>query len=259
MKKVGELEIKVIGQVGNSDLSPDNYDIKYVASLLQDVEDLLYPNARKQRPLISYDIQEGSVKHIFKTTLQTIIGFGAILSQIQAKNSIDFLDLKTAQAIENIQNLAIQKNYEFQISVFEGQETKLVISPLTVLFKTKSSWAEAELYFYGIIKDAGGKKTANVHMDTEEYGYVTIEVDQDFLELKEENILYKKFGIRARGRQNIETGEIDTKSLVMIELIDYSANFDDKYLNELIAKAKRNWQGVNTEEWLQNIRGEYEL
>lgn len=259
MKKVGELEIKVIGKVGNSDLSPDNYDIRYVASLLQDVEDLLYPNAKKERPLISYDIQEGSVRHIFKTTLQTIIGFSAILSQIQAKDSIDFLDLKTAQAIENIQNLAIQKDYEFQIIAFEGQETKLVISPLTVFFRTKISWAEAELYFYGVIKDAGGKKTANIHLDTEEYGYVTIEVDQDFLELREENILYKKFGVRASGRQNIETGEIDTKSLTLIELIDYDAHYDDKYLNDLIAKARHNWQGVDVEEWLQNVRGEYEV
>ena len=83
--------------------------------LLQNVEDLLYPNNKKDRPIITYDIEEGSVKHKFKTTIQAVIGFSAILSQVQANNSIDFLELKTARAIENIQNLSRQKNYEFQI------------------------------------------------------------------------------------------------------------------------------------------------
>ena len=259
MKKVGELEIKVVGKLGNIELKPENYDIRYTASLLQDVEDLLYPNLKKERSLITYDIQEGSVKHLFKTTIQTIIGFSAILSQIDVRKSIDFLDIKTAQSIENIQNLSIQKNFEFQIKTSVSEQTQLVISPSTKFFRTESSWVDAEFYFYGVIKDAGGKKTANIHLDTEEYGYVTIEVDRDFLEIKEENILYKKYGVRAGGKQNLETGEIDTKSLKMIELIDYNPRFDDEYLNELIAKAKGNWKGVDPDEWLLTIRGEYEV
>jgi len=100
MDKIGEIEIKVVGKSGNNELTPDNYDIKHIASLLQNVEDLLYPNEKKNRPLITYDIQEGSVKHIFKTTIQTVIAFSAILSQIQLNESIDFLELKTARAIE---------------------------------------------------------------------------------------------------------------------------------------------------------------
>lgn len=109
MNKIGELEIKVVGKSGNLDLSPDNYDIKHITLLLQQVEDLLYPNHKKDRPLITYDIQKGSVKHIFKTPIQYIIGFSAVLNQIQATNSIEFLDIKTARAIESIQVLAQQK------------------------------------------------------------------------------------------------------------------------------------------------------
>jgi hypothetical protein len=109
VEKIGEIEIKVVGKSGNLELKPENYDIKHIASILQNVEDLLYPNNKKDRPLITYDIQEGSVRHIFKTPIQYIIGFSAILGQIQMSNSIDFLDLKTAKAIESIQQLSQQK------------------------------------------------------------------------------------------------------------------------------------------------------
>ena len=109
MEKLGNIEIRVVGQVGIEKLSPENYDIKYLTNLLQDVEDLLYPNNKKERPLITYNVAEGSVRHIFKTSIQTIIGFSAILAQVKANRSIDFLDLKTARAFENIQNISLQK------------------------------------------------------------------------------------------------------------------------------------------------------
>ncbi len=258
MEKLGNIEIRVVGTSGNEKLKPENYDIKYILSLLQDVEDLLYPINNKERPLISYDIGEGSVKHFFKTTMQAIIGFSAILTQVQAHNSIDFLELKTARAFENIQNLSLQKNYEFQIKTSLKDEYELHISPMTKFFRTESIWAEAEFYFYGELKNAGGKNKANIHLDTAEYGYLAIETGEEFLKGQEDNLLYKKFGIRAIGKQNIETGELDRKSLKLVELIDYFPKFDPSYLNTLIAKAKTNWKGVDPNEWLYNLRGDYE-
>lgn len=258
MEKIGDIEIRVIGKLGNQNLSPDNYDIKYIATILQNVEDLLYPYNKKDRPIITYNIQEGSVKHLFKTTIQTVIGFSAVLGQVQAKESIDFLELKTARAIENIQNLSLQKNYEFQIKTSLNEKFELIINPSTKYFRTENVWVEAEFYFYGILKDAGGKSKANIHLDTDEYGYLSIETGEEFLKEREENLLYKKFGVRAFGKQNLETGEIDTKSLSLVELIDYQPKFDNEYLNSRIKKAKENWKDVNPDEFLINLRGGYE-
>src|SRR5690606_18142702 len=125
LDKIGIIEIKVSGKSGNIDLNPDNYDIKHIVSILQNVEDLLYPNNRKDRPLITYDIESGSVKHIFKTSMQYVIGFSAVLMQVQSTNSIDFLDLKTSRAIESIHNLSQQKNYEFEISTSANPDLSL--------------------------------------------------------------------------------------------------------------------------------------
>ncbi len=258
MDKIGDIEIRVVGKSGNLELKPENYDIRQIASILQNVEDLLYPNNIKDRPLITYDIQEGSVRHIFKTPIQYIIGFSAILGQIQESNSIDFLDLKTARAIENIQLLSQQKNYEFQFSTSVKNYIELSINPNTRFFRTENTWVDAEFYFYGVLKDAGGKSKANIHIDTDDYGYLAIETGQDFLMAQEENLLYKKFGVRATGKQNLETGEIDNKSLKLVELINYNPKFDSDYLASLISKAKRSWKGVNGDDWLLKLRGGYE-
>ena len=258
MEKLGEIEIRVVGKSGNEDLKPDNFDIKHIAKLMQDVEDLLYPNNKNERPSITYDISEGSVRHFFKTTMQTIIGFSAILTQVQSTNSIDFLELKTARAIESIQNLSVQKNYEFQIKTSINDGYELMISPTTQFFRTENIWVEAEFYLYGVLKNAGGKSKANIHLDTDDFGYLAIETGEDFLRGQEENLLYKKYGVRAKGKQNIETGEMDTKSLKLIELIDYNPKFDRNYLNSLISKAKKNWPRINPDEWLNNLRGGYE-
>ncbi len=259
MERFGNIEIKVLGNKGNLELSPDNYDVKEIVAMLQNIEDLLYPTNKKDRPIITYNIQEGSVRHIFKTSIQAIIGFSAILSQIQKSNSIDFLELRTAQAIENIQQFSYQKNYDFEIKTSVDDNLTFKINPQSKYFRTENIWAEAELYFYGTLTNAGGKSKANIHLDTEEFGSLTIDTDKDYLMEQEENLLYKKFGIRAKGKQNIETGEIDKKTLRLIQLVDFQAKYDDDYLQSLIHKAKKNWNGINPDEWLQNLRGGYDV
>lgn len=258
MEKIGNIEIRVVGKLGNEELNPKNYDIKHIATILQNIEDLLYPTNKKDRPIITYNIQEGSVKHLFKTTIQTVIGFSAILLQVKSNNSIDFLELKTARAIENIQKLSRQKDYEFQIKTSLNKEYELTINPFTNFFRTENIWVVAEFYFYGILRDAGGKSKVNIHLDTADFGYLSIETGEEFLKEREENLLYKRFGVRANRKQNIETGEIDTKSLKLIELIDYNPKFDSVYLDSLINKAKENWKNVTPNEWLFNLRGGYE-
>lgn len=258
MDKLATIEIRVKGNLGQLDLSPDNYDIKEIGTILKNIEDLLYPTVKKDRPIITYDIQEGSVRHIFKTSLQAIIGFSAVLIQIQKANSIDFLELKTAQAIEQIQQLSYQKNYNFEIHTSTNEEATLQINPNSQFIRTNNTLVDVELYFYGTLTNAGGKNKANIHIDTEEFGLLTFNTDKDYIKEQEENFLYKKFGVRAIGKQNIETGEFDKGSLSLIELVDYSPKFDETYLNALILKAKKTWQNINPDAWLGELRGDYE-
>lgn len=259
VERIGSIEIRITGSKGNLDLSPENYDIREVITMLENAEDLLYSGDKKGRPTISYKIEGGSIKHIFTTSMQYIIGFNAIIGQIVQLQSIDFLDAKTAKAFENIQNIATKKDYTFSIKTSLNNSNEIKLNKTTSFYKTEAIWADAEFYFYGKITNAGGKDKANIHLSTEDLGVITIETPKEFLEVYEENLLYKVFGIRVRGKQHSETGEIDKSSFTFIELIDYQPKYDEQYLKSLREKAKKNWLGlIQPDNWLNEIRGSYE-
>lgn len=259
MEKIGFIEIRIIGSKGNLDLSPDNYDIREIISILENAENLLYPGDKRERPIVSYKIEEGSVRHILKTSIQYIIGFNAVMGQINQVQSIDFLDMGTAQAFENIQEMATKKNYIFSIKTSLENSNEVKVDKTTRFYRTEAIWADAEFYFYGKLTNAGGKDKANIHVFTEELGTVRIQTPISFLEQYDENLLYKTFGIRAVGKQHSETGEIDTSTLKFIELVDYHPKYDEQYLKELRDKAKKSWLGtINPDNWLREIRSGYD-
>lgn len=259
MEKTGYIEIRITGSKGNLELSPENYDIGEIISILENVENLLFPNDKKERPIISYKIEQGSVRHIFKTSIQYIIGFNAVIGQVGQTKNIDFLDLPTARSIENIQGIASKKDYSFTISTSIDNSNEVKIDRTTNFYRTESVWADAEFYLYGKVTNAGGKERANIHIYTEELGNVRIETPISFLKEYDENLLYKTFGIRAVGKQHSETGEIDKTSLKFLELIDYVQSYDEEYLKSLRDKAKKSWLAkVDANQWLREIRGGYD-
>ncbi len=259
MEKIGFIEITITGAKGNLELAPDNYDIREIISILEQAENLLYPGEKRDRPVISYKIEEGSVKHIFKTSIQYIIGFNAVIGQVNQVKNIDFLDMSTAKAFENIQDISAKRDYAFSIKTSLENSNEVKINRTTRFYRTEAIWADAEFYFYGKVTNAGGKDKANIHVYTEELGTVRIQTPISFLEQYDENMLYKKFGIRATGKQHSETGEIDTSTLKFIELVDYDPKYDEEYLNRLIEKASGTWAKVkDKDKWLRNIRGSYD-
>jgi len=255
MENIGYIEIIVSGAKGNLKLTPDTFDIKELSEIIEQVEKLLFPGERKDRPLISYHMEEGSVKNIFKTSLQVVIGFSAVIGQVETIHNIDFLELNTAKAIETFQETAIKKDYSFEIKTSIENSPSLKIDKSTFYYRTSENWVDAEFYFYGKITNAGGKDKANIHLVTEELGTLYIQTPQEFLAQAEENILYKTYVIRAKGKQNSETGEIDKQSLSFIDLIDYNRNYDEQYLKKLRNKAMTWLNKIEPDEWLKDIRG----
>ncbi|MEI6681765.1 MAG: hypothetical protein WCO44_04005 [Bacteroidota bacterium] len=189
--------------------------------------------------------------------MQAIIGFTAILAQVTATQNIDFLELNTAKAIESFQDTAVKKDYLITLKTSLQDSSELRIDKTTRYYRTSNVWADAEFYFYGKITDAGGKEKVNIHLMTDEFGIIRIDTPQETLEQLEENILYKSYGIRALGKQNTESGEIDKGSLRFVEMIDYSPAYDTDYLQKLRSKAMTWLNTINPDEWLRDIRGGY--
>lgn len=254
MDETGQIEIRISGMNGNVELTPDNYDIKDIIDVLVNAENLLYPNDRI-RPVISYTISQGSVRHVFTTAMQCVIGFNAIIGQIVQTGNIDFLERKTAQAIENIQKISQKRNYAFELSTSLSNTNRVKLDANTSYFRKDNTWVEADFYFYGKIIDAGGKDRANIHIVTDEFGTIRIATPIDFLEGYERNLLYRTMGIYAKGKQHLHTGEIDLSSLQFVSLADYRPKYDESYLTGLREKARPWISSINAEEWLNEIRG----
>ena len=146
MGQRGTIEIRVSGSKGNLELSPDTYDIREIAQIFDAVESILFSGNKKQRPDISYSIESGSVRHVFKTSFQSIVATTAILTNVLETGSIDRLDLSTARAIEKLQTDAIVKNYEFSITTSEWHDGELRITPETNYRRSSEIWVDAEVY-----------------------------------------------------------------------------------------------------------------
>ncbi|MGD9629263.1 MAG: hypothetical protein AB7V18_08465 [Pyrinomonadaceae bacterium] len=256
MERSGYIEIRVIGKRGNLNITPDNYDIREITAVLEQAENLLFPGGKKDRPIITYEIREGSVKHVLRTTLQAVIGFNAILLSVQENNySIDFLETQTARAFEYFQDAAKKQGVTFEICTSIQKTGIITVDQDTNFARSEEVWVDAEFYFYGIVTDFGGKEKANIHLDTKEAGILKIAADKAELRQYASNPLYKEYGIRAIGKQNVRNGEIDRSSLKLLEIIDYDRKFEEDYLVGLIKKASESWKGINNaDEWLSDFR-----
>lgn len=254
----GYVQVHINGMVGAEKLSPENYDINDLKTLLEEVILLFESTNTKNRPIVSLEIGEGSVIGRFKTTLQVVAIVGAVISLVQESNSLDGLDSRTANVFESIQKTARQKNYTFELSTSLSKEGEgLIITPQTKLIAHDPVLLEAEFYFYGTVVDAGGKSKPNIHLDVADLGVITISSPRDYLASLETNLLYHECGVRVRGMQNILTGEIGN-TFELIELMDYSPAFDEEYLNECIHRASKHLKNIDPELYLDEIRGGYE-
>lgn len=250
------IDIHISGKNGGIAVEPANYDISELREILTYAENLLYPNSsRNERPTISYEMKEGSVIHRFWTSLQGVLAFSGIMSIVAETNSLDGLELKTAEAVESIQKVAREKDYTIEFSSSRNNKIGLSITARTDYRRTEKTWAEGEFYFYGKVQSAGGKTDAAIKIDVKGRGLLTIATEKEMLENLEGNLLYHNCGVRAKGRQNITTGEIDRHSLVLVSLVDYEPKFDENYLNKLIKKAAPAFKDVNADELINELRG----
>lgn len=249
MKEFGYIEIRV------NDVSPNAFDISDVMELLKNAENLLYPNERKIRPIISYEVKEGSTRNIIKTLIGPVLAVNAVLGQIQIENSIDSIDSTQAKAIENIQEWAAKKNHELVIKTSVKESAFLGMSQHTKYYRSENLWLDSDLYLYGKVTSMGGKTSPNLHLATDDYGTVIIQTTEEVLANEKENKLYKLVGVHVRAKQNVKSGQLDKNEVKLLDFVDYKQEYDSDYLSELINQASKTWAEIpDTDQWLAEIR-----
>ena len=253
MQNKGQVTIHIDGKYGGEPLTPENYDITLMQNVLEYAIALLDLDKRKERPITTYHIESGSVSNVFTTSKQKAVEFASVLALVASTSSIDQLDAKTAVAFEGLQKFAIQNNFKVDVSTSESKEHIVHITPTSYYKRTENLWADAEIYYYGTLVDAGGKNKSNIHLDTKD-GLIMIDADKEILASIEGNPLYRKFGVRAMAKQNIINGDIDRSSLKLIEMMEFEPKFDMAYLERKIEASTPVWSGIDADEFLHEIR-----
>lgn len=253
MEERGYIEVKVEGKVGNKPLKPEDVDIAEIKDIISDVESFLYPGRaeKAERPHISYKIEEGSAKHYFNLPISAIFLFNGLTGEIASRGTLDFLDFKRAQIIEKFQRKALEKNYEITFTNSLSEAKTLIINKDTKYFSVAADFIETELILYGKI-DAEGGVNPNFHIETKEYGRLTISATVEQL-LEGEKRLYKFYGIRVSGKQSLLDGKPD--DLKLLNYIEYNPVFNRTELDLLIERATPNLSKItDVDAWLNQLR-----
>ncbi|MCB9178698.1 MAG: hypothetical protein H6590_04670 [Flavobacteriales bacterium] len=258
MERTATFEVVVSGTKGGQPMMPEDFNIKALRELLTEVEVLLFPgSSSRDRPVISYEVQPGSVRNLFRTGVQAVAQTSAVLALVASSGTIDMLEPRTARAIEAMQRWAQEGDVAFALRTSLPGSPELIIDRTTHYLRTEAVSVETELYLYGRVVDAGGKERSNIHLQVDGQGIHVIDASKEFLEGLDKNILYHRMGVRAMGRQNLQTGEIEKNSLKLLELIDYDEHFEEAYLKRLQAKARGWLKDTDPDQYLNDVRGTY--
>ena len=254
MEEQGYIEVKFDGLVDNKPLKPINIDIAEIKEIISDVETFLYPTRgeKAERPHISYKLEEGSARNLFYLPISGVLLFNGLSGEINNRGNIDFLDSKRAEIIDKFQRKAKDKNLE--ISFYSSLDKKpiLKINQETQFFKIAATHIETEFVLYGKVNEEGGNNP-NFHLLTKEYGKLVISATEQQL-LEGEKRLFKIYGIRAKGKQNLSDGK--PFDLKLIDYITYNPNYSEHKLDLLIERASVKWNTIpNVDNWLNEIRG----
>lgn len=254
MEEQGYIEVKIDGLVNNKKLKPKDIDIADVKELISEVETFLYPTRgeKAERPHISYQIEEGSARNLFFLPISGVILFNGLIAEIKSRGNVDFLDNKRAEVIDKFQRRAAESNFEIAFLSSLSEEPILRIDKDTKYFKVAATYIETEFILYGKINEEGGNNP-NFHLLTKEYGKLVISATEKQL-LEGEKRLFKVYGVRARGKQNLVDGK--PFDLKLIDYITYNPNYNEHKLDLLIERASVKWNQIsNIDVWLNNIRG----
>ena len=236
------LDIHITGRKGDTSLSLNNYDIKEWKEMI----DVLVPLVsidREKDDIVSIIPSEGSVRLSLQAPKHIIVKIMAVMALISETGSLKDADKTTKATISYFQNKATRYGYGYEFSS-NVCDTKLIISPETNYTIPTAVYVPIEIYRYGQVVRLGGKEP-KLEMEIATEGRISIQAEKEVI--SRDALLYKNWAVRISAKRDITTGEIDTNSYKLIEIVKhYTPKVDMKILNAYIAKATPAWDGVAT-------------
>jgi hypothetical protein len=255
MDTSGHISITITGKTSDGNLNPKDIDISETKEILNDVEALLFPTKaeKEDRPKVSYEVKEGSVKNLFFIPTAKVIMFTALMSEVGKRGNVDLLDPKAAAIIDKWQRKSYSTGREYSITSSVSSEAFVKINKESQFIAPQTDWVNASLYLYGKIFEEGGLNKANLHILTDRYGKLVVDATEEQLTTGS-NKLYQVYGLWVKGKQNLQSGTL--KDLSLIDFITHQIEYDELALNKLIDRATVNWKKIKDKDlWLSDVRG----
>jgi hypothetical protein len=251
------IDMKIEGLREGEQLRPDLLDVDEIVSLLSYARDFLFPEKGKDRSRISVAFKEGSVVLSLKVDPATALQTQAILADLNANHNLGLLKPKQVEAIEGIQKYVAEQDFVLRFGIADKLTEGLRIDRKTEWMMPEEVWFDEELYVFGEIVDVGGKTNPNVHIETKDFGILTVAANKEILSEDDKNRLYKEQQLRIRIKRSLQTGEFKKGSAQLIEFVDVDASESpDEYLDRLISESKPYMDKIgDPNEWLKRIRG----
>jgi hypothetical protein len=251
VEEQGYIEIRIDNLAKT--LSPKDVDINEIKTIISDVEVFLFPTReeRRLRPQISYDIESGSAKHRFFLPISAVILFNGLTSEIEKRESLDFLDYKRQVVIDKFQQKALKEGYVIEFNSSLVEKPTLVIDVDTNFKIVSPQFYESEFYLYGEIYQEGGKNP-NIHITTSQHGNLAVSATKEQI-LEGEKKTYKLYGIKVKGKKSLEDGKLS--DLKLMGFIEYKPVFDKSLLDKVIKKASVNLNKIkNLDSWIEELK-----
>lgn len=251
------LQIKIDGEcegdLKNQKLSLDNFDISEFKELLEHICNLVLP-VNKEKQLITYSLKSGSIVNEISAPTNVIEALNKSFYSVNENRSLKDLDEKQAQALAFFQKMSSEKKRAISIKNTLDKNIELRIDCHTNYKIQKEKYIETDMILYGIITYMGGKQNPSIHLDTDEYGLVTIYTQEYVLKQIKNNLLYKEIGVEVSAKQSINTFKL--KDVCFKKFIEYSQKYDKDRIYSLFEKGKESWKDIsNVNEFLSEIRG----
>ncbi|MEN0007064.1 MAG: hypothetical protein AAF798_23135 [Bacteroidota bacterium] len=251
------IQLKIEGHRNGQILSPQLLDVNEVIDLLTAGRDFLFPDKKTSRPTVGISLASGSAIINFEVPTPVAIQAHALLDALNDTRDLGLLTPRQEEGIRSIHKLTNKNSFTAHFGAPNKAKEGLSLDKHVTWQKREPIWIEEELYITGEIVDIGGKTVSNIHLVTKDLGALTVASSRAILSNDPKNRLYKRQEARIKIKRNLQTGDYDNKSAILVEFIDHDQQESpDAYLDRLIQESAPYWQNVeHPEEWLKQTRG----
>ena len=227
-------------------VSPSEIPIDLFDTYFTDLKRFVVGDSKDKN--ISVKLEDGSIKMVFIGSISFISALEADVAMIRDGTA----PVSNTRAKVALRLQAYAKNNAASIYFAEDTNMKLLeITPESEILKPKGIWTDFEDYVFGKIRAVGGA-SPNIHVVDENGNETKISSTEEKLRGYKENMLYSSKLVHFSAQRNLTTNEVRNRFLISIE--DLPA-YDADDAQKRIKAATKEWEGVSTDEFMEQMRG----